>query len=62
MGSEMCIRDSANREDKESYWSADVAGIYEDVKDRIKDNGRGAFGIVDPGLPEAIKNLPEKTK
>ena len=56
------LKTPANREDKESYWSADVAGIYEDVKDRIKDNGRGAFGIVDPGLPEAIKNLPEKTK
>ena len=56
------LKTPANREEKESYWSADVEEIAENAKDRIEDNGRGAFGIVDPSLPEAIKNLPPKEK
>ena len=47
------------REIKETYWSADLEEINEDAENRIDENGRGAIGIVDPGLPEAIKNLAE---
>ena len=49
----------ATREIKETYWSADLEEITEDAENRIDENGRGAIGIVDPSLPEAIKNLAE---
>jgi hypothetical protein len=48
-----------NAEEKDQYWSADVPRIFRDAKNRINDNGRGAFGIVDPKLPQAIKSLDE---
>jgi formylglycine-generating enzyme required for sulfatase activity len=46
----------ANRELKEKYWSADNDDIVQDYENRIRDNGRGAMGIVDPKLPEAMKD------
>ncbi len=48
-----------SRKEKEAYWSADVPRIFQDAKNRILDNGRGAFGIVDPQLPGAIKKLSD---
>ena len=47
------------REVKETFWSADLDDITEDAENRIDENGRGAIGIVDQDLPEAIKNLSE---
>lgn len=42
---------------KEEYWKADVQRIFKDAKIRIQENGKGAFGIVDPKLPAAIDEL-----
>lgn len=39
-------------EEKRRVWEADVKGIHEDVRDRLKE-GRGAMGVVDPTLPAA---------
>ncbi len=52
----------ATREAKEAFWKADVEDIIFDAKNRINDNGRGAWGIVDPSLPGAIKELTEADK
>ena len=46
--------------EKEQFWAAGLPGIMDDAKNRILDNGRGAFGIVDPKLPEAIQGLKKK--
>ncbi len=43
-------------EDRERYWGADAWEIAESVEDRMRD-GRGALGIADPELPEAIQEL-----
>ena len=43
--------------DKEFYWKADVAQIFKDAKNRIEQNGKGAFGRVDSKLPAAIDQL-----
>lgn len=42
---------------KEDYWKADVERIFKDAKNRIEENGKGAFGIVDGDLPAAIDQL-----
>lgn len=44
---------------KEKYWQADVEIVREDVKFRIEQEGRGALGVVDDKLPEAIEKLKE---
>jgi formylglycine-generating enzyme required for sulfatase activity len=49
-----------SREEKESFWSADVERIMYEARSRIQDNGRGKFGTVDPQLPEDIKSLSER--
>ena len=46
-------------EERDKFWSADVPRIMKDAKNRINDNGRGAFGVVDEGLPKAIKQLTD---
>jgi formylglycine-generating enzyme len=46
-----------SREEKESFWSADVERILYEAKSRIEDNGRGKFGTVDPKLPDDIRSL-----
>ena len=43
--------------EREVYWKADVERIFRDAKNRIQENGKGTFGIVDPGLPKAIEEL-----
>ena len=52
----------ADRNAKEAFWKADVEEIIEDAKNRITDNGRGAYGIVDPQLPKAIEQIDENDK
>lgn len=47
---------------EEAFWKADVEEIIEDAKNRISDNGRGAYGIVDPELPKAIEQIDESDK
>ncbi len=48
----------ATREQMEAVWGADIEEIWDDARDRIESNGRGAFGSSDAELPEDIKNLP----
>ena len=48
--------------ERDKFWSADVARIMKDAKNRINDNGRGAFGIVDEELPKAIKQLTNEDR
>lgn len=50
------------REAQESFWKADVERIVRDAKNRIKANGRGAYGIVDPELPKAAGQLTDEDK
>lgn len=42
--------------DRAKYWEADLQDIADDAKDRL-DQGRGARGLVDPKLPDAVKTL-----
>lgn len=39
-----------------AWWDADVEEIKEDYENRMYDNGKGALGIVDPELPNFIKD------
>jgi len=50
----------ATKAEKHKYWDADLPVIDRDVKFRIYDEGRGAFGIASPSLPESIKVLKKK--
>lgn len=43
--------------EREEFWKADLPMVAEDVKYRIEQEGRGAYGIADPSLPAAIKRL-----
>jgi sulfatase modifying factor 1 len=47
--------------DRVKYWDSDLASITLDAKDRL-DQGRGARGIVDPNLPDAVQKLEEQRK
>ncbi len=47
----------ATREAKEKFWKADVDVIDETVNFRIDSEGRGARGVVDGMLPEALKDV-----
>lgn len=40
-----------------AYWDADVKRIQEVADFRIDEEGRGERGLVDPGLPDAIRQL-----
>ena len=44
------------------YWDADVESIVDDAKNRIRDNGRGAYGIVDENLPKDISELTDEDR
>lgn len=48
---------SPPRTKQERYWEAGLEQIQDHVDRRIDKEGRGERGIVDPHLPEAIKNL-----
>jgi formylglycine-generating enzyme len=45
----------ADRSVRESFWQADVPTIIADVDQRIQHEGKGALGLIDPGLPAAMK-------
>ena len=46
-----------SRETRETFWAADIKTIDRDARNRIFENGRGAFGIVDQQLDEDISKL-----
>ncbi len=50
------------RKQQEAYWEAGLQAIEDDAKNRIRDNGRGSYGIVDPQLPDAIKTLTDEDR
>ena len=54
------VRMPESREAMFEYWNADVPDILLDVENRIRDNGRGAWGIVDPGLPQALEQIRDR--
>ena len=41
-------------EEKRRVWEADVEGVRQDVRDRLKE-GRGVLGVADPSLPAAVE-------
>ena len=47
------------REEQEKYWQADLRSITRDANKRIFEEGRGERGLVDPQLPQAIKDLQQ---
>lgn len=46
------------KEAKERFWQSDAVETTEGVDNRMQE-GRGAMGVVDPTLPDAIKQLQE---
>ena len=50
------------RKEKEVFWDAGLETILDDAKNRIDANGRGAFGYVDPKLPDAIGTLTDEDR
>lgn len=53
------LKQPVTREAREAFWKADLEEIMYNAKNRIDDNGRGAFGIANPSLPKAIKTLSD---
>ena len=51
-----------SQEAKNFYWDADLEVIYDDARKRVKEEGRGAFGIVDDQLPKDISELTDADK
>lgn len=45
------------RGEQEKFWEADIPSIARDAHKRIVEEGRGERGLVDPQLPQAIKEL-----
>ena len=43
--------------ERSEFWDAGLEAIQDNAQNRMKSDGKGAFGIANPGLPEAIKNL-----
>lgn len=52
----------AAAKDRNAFWEADVEGIKDDAKNRIIDNGRGAYGVVDSELAKDISELTDADK
>ena len=50
------LAEPASRDAKERYWAIDDDDTRDGVDNRMSE-GRGGRGLVDPDLPEAIKNL-----
>ena len=49
------------REAQDAFWKADLASILNDVISRVRQEGRGALGVVDETLLKAIQeNYPPK--
>ncbi len=53
------LKEPATREAKAAFWDADIESISDDAKNRISDNGRGAYGTVDPNLPKDISEITD---
>ena len=47
-------------EEKVKFWEADLDQIREDVAQRIDQEGRGARGVANKDLPEALKKLQQE--
>jgi len=47
--------------EKKQVWEADFEDIRQDVQDRLRE-GRGALGVADESLPEAVKAAEELSK
>ena len=52
----------ASAKERNDFWEADVEVIKSDAKNRIIDNGRGAYGVVDPELAKDISDLTNADK
>ena len=52
--------ETLDREGREAYWRPDIDSILEDAMSRVRDEGRGAIGLVDPELPSAIEARQKK--
>jgi formylglycine-generating enzyme required for sulfatase activity len=48
-------------EEKKRVWEADIDDVRQDVKDRLRE-GRGAIGVADASLPEAIEAAEKLNK
>ncbi len=51
-----------SRERMNSYWEPQVKRILKDAEIRILDRGKGALGLADPGLPDAIRQLKNEDR
>jgi formylglycine-generating enzyme required for sulfatase activity len=51
------LRAPETREGKEAYWNARSSRDQRAIKFRLETDGKGAKGLVDPDLPEAIRQL-----
>ena len=56
------LKAPVSRESMSDFWDADIESIMDDAKNRITDNGRGAFGTVDASLPKDISEITEEDK
>ena len=56
------LKTPATKEAKVLFWDADIESIVDDAKNRIRDNGRGAYGTVDSNLPREISELTDEDK
>jgi sulfatase modifying factor 1 len=56
------LKEPKTREAKEAFWKADLEEIVDDARNRIEENGRGAYGTVDPQLPEEIGELTDEDR
>ncbi|MFT5300712.1 MAG: sulfatase modifying factor 1 [Mariniblastus sp.] len=51
------LTEPATMEEKNKFWKALVDSVMDDVESRIRDQGKGAYGIVDPQLIEDTKSI-----
>lgn len=56
------LKTPATRQAKGLFWDADLEAILDDAQNRIRDNGRGAYGTVDANLPKDISELTDEDK
>ena len=50
------------RKARTRYWDADVDSLKEDTDHRIKEEGRGALGLVDPKLPADFERIDSERR
>lgn len=49
-------------EERSAFWDADHSTINRIVRFRIEQEGKGEWGLVDPGLPDALQEIERKKK